>query len=152
MRYVLFNWLSPEDFAAWEGWTEEQQQADVQRHMEWFGRHRDHIVGGEELDEPRTVKTLLNRLINKGALAYEARGKHYLYRPKVTREQCVREETRSFLSRVFGNAPELSEISADFRLPLVDTIPAGTRVVVEAVVQDDQNFAVARADTVTVIP
>jgi BlaI family transcriptional regulator, penicillinase repressor len=54
---------------------------------------------------PRTVKTLLNRLINKGALAYEARGKHYLYRPKVTREQCVREQTRSFLSRVFGNAP-----------------------------------------------
>src|SRR5829696_2913377 len=54
---------------------------------------------------PRTVKTLLNRLINKGALAYEARGKRYLYRPKVTREQCVREETRSFLSRVFGNAP-----------------------------------------------
>ena len=58
MRYVLFNWLSPEDFATWEGWTEEQRQADVQRHMEWFGRHREHIVGGEELDEPRTVKTL----------------------------------------------------------------------------------------------
>lgn len=54
---------------------------------------------------PRTVKTLLNRLINKGALAYEAEGKRYLYRPKVTREQCVREETRSFLSRVFANAP-----------------------------------------------
>jgi hypothetical protein len=58
MRYVLFNWLSPEDFATWEGWTEEQRQADVQRHMEWFGRHGEHIVGGEELDEPRTVKTL----------------------------------------------------------------------------------------------
>lgn len=54
---------------------------------------------------PRTVKTLLNRLMNKGALAYEADGKRYLYRPKVTREQCVREETRSFLSRVFANAP-----------------------------------------------
>ena len=54
--------------------------------------------------------------------------------------------------RIYGDAPELSEISADFRLPLVDTIPAGTRVVVEAVVQDDQDFAVARADTVTVIP
>src|SRR3954464_3120494 len=54
---------------------------------------------------PRTVKTLLNRLINKGALAYEARGKRYLYRPRVPREQCVREETRSFLSRVFANAP-----------------------------------------------
>jgi BlaI family transcriptional regulator, penicillinase repressor len=54
---------------------------------------------------PRTVKTLLNRLINKGALAYEAQGKRYLYRPRVPREQCVREETRSFLSRVFANAP-----------------------------------------------
>ena len=58
MRYVLFNWLSPEDVADWETWTPEQQQADVQRHMEWFGKHRDHIVGGEELDAPRTVKTL----------------------------------------------------------------------------------------------
>jgi hypothetical protein len=58
MRYVLFNWLSPEDLADWETWTPEQQQADVQRHLEWFGKHRDHIVGGEELDEPRTVKTL----------------------------------------------------------------------------------------------
>ena len=58
MRYVLFNWLSPEDLADWETWTPEQQQADVQRHVEWFGRHRDHIVGGEELDEPRTVRTL----------------------------------------------------------------------------------------------
>jgi BlaI family penicillinase repressor len=54
---------------------------------------------------PRTVKTLLNRLINKGALAYEAQGKRYLYCPRVPREQCVREETRSFLSRVFANAP-----------------------------------------------
>jgi len=54
---------------------------------------------------PRTVKTLLNRLINKGALAYEAEGKRYLYRPRVSREQCVRDETRSFLSRVFAGAP-----------------------------------------------
>lgn len=58
MRYVLFNWLTPEDLAEWETWTPEQQQADVERHLAWFGKHRDHIVGGEELDEPRTVKTL----------------------------------------------------------------------------------------------
>lgn len=54
--------------------------------------------------------------------------------------------------RVYGNAPELPEISADFRLPLVDTIPVGTRVVIEAVVEDDQGFAIARSDTVTVAP
>ncbi len=58
MRYVLMNWLSPEDIADWETWTPEQQQADVERHVEWFRKHRDHIVGGEELDEPRKVKTL----------------------------------------------------------------------------------------------
>jgi hypothetical protein len=58
MRTVLFNWLTPEDLAEWESWTPEQQQADVERHLAWFGKHRDHIVGGEELDEPRTVKTL----------------------------------------------------------------------------------------------
>ena len=33
MRYVMLNLLSPEDIAIWEGWTEEQQ-ADVQRHVE----------------------------------------------------------------------------------------------------------------------
>lgn len=54
--------------------------------------------------------------------------------------------------RVFGDAPELSEISADFRLPVVDTIPSGTRIVVEAVVEDDQNFAIAQSDTVVVSP
>lgn len=52
--------------------------------------------------------------------------------------------------RVFGDAPELGEISAEFHLPLVDSIPAGTRVIVEAVVEDDQHFAIARSDTVTV--
>jgi hypothetical protein len=58
MRYVLFNWLSPDDLADWETWTPEQQRADAERHMAWFAKHRDHIVGGEELAEPRTVKTL----------------------------------------------------------------------------------------------
>jgi hypothetical protein len=54
--------------------------------------------------------------------------------------------------RVFGDAPELGEITAPFGLAVIDTIPPGTRVVVEAVVEDDQNFAIARSDTVTVIP
>ena len=58
MRYVLMNWLSPEDVADWEGWSPEQQAADIERHTEWFRKHREHIVGGEELDEPAKVKTL----------------------------------------------------------------------------------------------
>lgn len=54
--------------------------------------------------------------------------------------------------RVFGNAPEVREMAAEFGLPVNDTTPPGTRVVVEAIVEDDQNFAVARFDTVTVVP
>jgi hypothetical protein len=58
MRSVLMNWVDPDDVAAWERMSAEEQQADVERHIAWFRRHREHIVGGEELDEPRTVKTL----------------------------------------------------------------------------------------------
>jgi BlaI family penicillinase repressor len=53
---------------------------------------------------PRTVKTLLNRLKTKGALGYEARGKAYVYRPAVRMEDCVRQESQSFLDRVFAGA------------------------------------------------
>jgi BlaI family penicillinase repressor len=51
---------------------------------------------------PATIKTLLHRLVKKGALAYEEAGKRYLYRAQVTRSACVRKESRSFLDRVFG--------------------------------------------------
>ena len=53
---------------------------------------------------PRTVKTLLGRLVKKGALEFTAEGNRYRYRPRVSREECVRSESRSFLSRVFGGA------------------------------------------------
>lgn len=67
---------------------------------------------------PRTVKTLLNRLVGKGALGFDADGKRYLYRPRVSREACVRTEGRSFLSRVFGGAigPMLIHFAAEAEL------------------------------------
>jgi BlaI family penicillinase repressor len=64
---------------------------------------------------------MLNRLVAKGALAYEVDGKRFLYRAKVNRDACVRHESRSFLARVFGGAAapavmhfiEHSKLSAD---------------------------------------
>jgi BlaI family penicillinase repressor len=50
----------------------------------------------------RTIRTLLARLVDKGALAARADGNRYLYRPRVSREACVRREGRSFLQKVFG--------------------------------------------------
>src|SRR6188474_1592373 len=51
---------------------------------------------------PRTVKTLLNRLVRKRALTFQVEGKRYLYRPAIDRAQCLRSESRSFLGRVFA--------------------------------------------------
>src|SRR4051794_6122571 len=68
---------------------------------------------GQKEWSPRTIKTLLNRLANKGALGFEEQGKRYLYRAGVTQGQCVKEEARSFLGRVFGGtsaAPLLNYI------------------------------------------
>ncbi|MDQ3438792.1 MAG: BlaI/MecI/CopY family transcriptional regulator [Planctomycetota bacterium] len=53
---------------------------------------------------PQTVKTMLTRLVGKGALAYKAEGKRYLYRARISRDACVRHESRSFLSRVFDGS------------------------------------------------
>jgi hypothetical protein len=58
MRYVIFNWVHPDDAAAWEGWTPEEQAADVERHRAWFRKFGDKVVSGEELDEPAKVKAL----------------------------------------------------------------------------------------------
>jgi hypothetical protein len=58
MRYVLMNYVHPDDARAWESMSAEEQAVDVERHRDWFRKYREHIAGGEELDEPRTVKTL----------------------------------------------------------------------------------------------
>ncbi|HEY8901885.1 MAG TPA: BlaI/MecI/CopY family transcriptional regulator [Chthoniobacterales bacterium] len=52
----------------------------------------------------QTIRTLLARLVKKGALASKPDGNRYLYHPLVRREQCVHSESESFLNRVFGGA------------------------------------------------
>jgi BlaI family penicillinase repressor len=49
-----------------------------------------------------TIRTLLARLVVKGALAYDVDGSRYIYRAIVTRQRCVRQEGRSFLEKAFG--------------------------------------------------
>ena len=52
-----------------------------------------------------TVRTLLRRLVNKGALAQQIEGKRYIYTPRVSMEDCVHRESESFWDRVLGRAP-----------------------------------------------
>jgi BlaI family penicillinase repressor len=53
---------------------------------------------------PKTIKTLLGRLVHKGALTFEKKGKLYQYSPAVSQEACVRMATTSFIKRVYDGA------------------------------------------------
>ena len=59
---------------------------------------------------PTTIKTMLHRLVKKEALTFEKEGNRYLYRALVSRQDTVKQESQSFLDRVFGGntAPLLS--------------------------------------------
>jgi len=53
----------------------------------------------------RTTRTLLDRLVRKKALKILPEGKRYLYKPLISIEEGVRQESQSFLQRVFGGEP-----------------------------------------------
>jgi BlaI family penicillinase repressor len=53
---------------------------------------------------PKTVKTLLNRLVKKQALGFDKEGRAYHYRPLVRETDCVKAVSDSFLDRVFGGS------------------------------------------------
>ena len=52
-----------------------------------------------------TVKTLLSRLVQKGALAAEPDGRRYLYSPLIERAAYVGGESRRLVDRLFGGRP-----------------------------------------------
>lgn len=49
-----------------------------------------------------TVKTLLSRLVGKGAVATEAEGRRFLYRPAVERETIAAKQADRLVDRLFG--------------------------------------------------
>ena len=53
-----------------------------------------------------TIRTLINRLVQKKALDFKKKGRHYDYFPLVSEAECVRAETRSFLSRLGSSSIE----------------------------------------------
>ena len=79
-------------------------------------------LGSDSDWHPRTIKTLLHRLVRKGALEFTRDGKRYLYSPAVTREACIRAASRSFLDRVFGGAaaPAIVHMVEESRLTRED--------------------------------
>ena len=60
----------------------------------------------------QTVKTLLSRMVVKGAVAYDQVGNSYLYRAEVAREELTRQEVQNVFERVVGAA--VSPVLAHF--------------------------------------
>ncbi len=52
----------------------------------------------------QTIRTMLGRLVKKGALRTRAVGNRYLYSTIVSREAYVKNASRSLLERLFGEA------------------------------------------------
>lgn len=49
----------------------------------------------------KTIQTLIKRLVTKGALAYEKRGRVFVYTPLVEENEYVNQESNSFLNRFY---------------------------------------------------
>lgn len=87
---------------------------------------RSTVTAGEVVDSlsqrmgwhSRTIRTLLDRLVKKGAIKATLAGKRYLYEPLLSMNACIRQESRSFLERVFGGeaAPMLLYLVRESRL------------------------------------
>lgn len=54
--------------------------------------------------KPKTIKTLISRLVSKNALGFKEEGRKYLYYPLVNENECIRAENQTFLSKVYNGA------------------------------------------------
>lgn len=59
-----------------------------------------------------TIKSLISRLLNKGAIGFNKEGKEYIYFAEIEEEFAVREESKSFLNRVFNGS--ISDLLLNF--------------------------------------
>lgn len=70
-------------------------------------------LAGQNDWHEKTVKSLLNRLLRKGAINAQRDGRRYMYSPRLQREAWQAEESRSLLERAFDGrlAPMLAHFS-----------------------------------------
>lgn len=79
-------------------------------------------LDGHEKWQESTVKTLLNRLLKKGALRARKDNRRYIYSPVLTREDWLSTESHGFLDRLFEGrvAPFVSYFSQNKKLTKKD--------------------------------
>lgn len=79
------------------------------------------LAGRKDWQES-TVKTLLNRLLKKGAISSERDGRRFLYAPLLRREDWLQQESEGLLDRLFGGrlAPMVAHFSERRKLSKKD--------------------------------
>lgn len=67
---------------------------------------------------PKTIHTLLKRLVDKGVLTFEKAGREYRFHPQINAEEAEHVAARTFLDRFFGGelAPFLARLVERERL------------------------------------
>ena len=79
-------------------------------------------LGSHQKWQESTVKTLLNRLLNKGALRARKDNRRYVYSPVLTQDEWLSTESHGFVDRFFGGrvAPLVSYFSQQKKLSKKD--------------------------------
>lgn len=60
----------------------------------------DHLIKTTTWS-PKTIQTLIKRLVTKGALTYEKQSRVFVYTPLVGEEEYIGQESSSFLNRYY---------------------------------------------------
>lgn len=50
---------------------------------------------------PKTIQTLIKRLVTKGAVSYEKQSRVFVYTPLIEEKEYIRQESHSFLNRYY---------------------------------------------------
>jgi BlaI family penicillinase repressor len=82
----------------------------------------NEVLSREQNWQVATVKTLLNRLLKKNAIAASKDGRRYIYTPSLPREEWLSQQTKSLVDRLFGGelAPFVAHFSKSRRLTKKD--------------------------------
>lgn len=54
--------------------------------------------------KPPTIKSLINRLLNKNIIDFKKAGNEYLYFSLVPEDECIKIESKSFINKVFNGS------------------------------------------------
>lgn len=77
--------------------------------------NRSPMTGGEIVEKlepetkwnPKTIHTLIRRLVQKGAVRAKKETSYYSYGAAVSEKDCVKEESESFLEKCFHGSPNM---------------------------------------------